>query len=65
MRIERKVIRGREKGTSMCTYERLGTMRTEKSSLRKKERDHCVSKIRTNENREKSHEEEGKRSVCM
>jgi hypothetical protein len=32
--------------------------------MRKRERDHCVSEIRTNENREKSHEEEGKRSVC-
>jgi hypothetical protein len=39
MRIERKVIRGREKGTSMCTYERLGTMRTEKSPVRMRERD--------------------------
>jgi hypothetical protein len=39
-------------------------MRIEKSSVRKRERDQCVSGIRTNENREKSQEEEGKASVC-
>ncbi len=31
--------------------------------MRKRERYQCVSGIRTNENREKSHEEEGKRSM--
>jgi hypothetical protein len=32
--------------------------------MRERGRHQCVSEIRTNENREKSHEEEGKRSVC-
>jgi hypothetical protein len=39
-------------------------MRTERSHMRKREMDQCVSEISTNENREKSHEEEGKRSLC-
>ncbi len=39
-------------------------MRIERSPMRKRERDQYVSGIRTNENRKKSHEEEGKRSVC-
>jgi hypothetical protein len=38
-------------------------MRIERSPIRKRERHQCVSGIRTNENREKSHEEEGKRSM--
>jgi hypothetical protein len=39
-------------------------MRIERSSMRKRERHQCVSEIRTNVNRDKSHEEEGKESVC-
>jgi hypothetical protein len=39
-------------------------MRIERSVLRRREGDQCVSEIRTKENREKSHEEEGKGSVC-
>jgi hypothetical protein len=35
-------------------------MRTERSPRRKRERHQCVSGIKTNENREKSHEEEKK-----
>jgi hypothetical protein len=40
-------------------------MRIERSPMRKRERHKCVSGIRINENREKSHEEEGKRSICQ
>jgi hypothetical protein len=32
--------------------------------MRKRERDQCVSEIRTNENREKFNEEERKASMC-
>jgi hypothetical protein len=39
-------------------------MGIERSPVRMRERDQCVSGIRTNENREKSHEEERKASVC-
>jgi hypothetical protein len=39
-------------------------MRTERSPMRMREMDQCVSGIRTNENREKSREEERKGSVC-
>jgi hypothetical protein len=38
-------------------------MRIERSPVRMRERDQCVSGIRANEKREKSHEEEGKRSL--
>jgi hypothetical protein len=38
-------------------------MRIERSPMRKRERNQCVSEIRANENREKSHEGEMKRSV--
>ncbi len=40
---------------------RLGPMRTERSPMRKRERDQCVSRIRTNENREKGHKRERER----
>jgi hypothetical protein len=36
----------------------------ERGPMRKKERYHCVSEIRTKENTEKSIEEERKGSVC-
>jgi hypothetical protein len=39
-------------------------MRKKRISLIKRGGDQCVSEIRTNENRDKSHEEVGKRSVC-
>ncbi len=39
-------------------------MRIERSPMRKRERDHCVSEIRTNENTAKSLEDERKGSVC-
>jgi hypothetical protein len=39
-------------------------MRTERSPMRKRERHQCVSEIRTNENRDKSHAEKKKTSVC-
>jgi hypothetical protein len=39
-------------------------MRIERSPMRKRERPQCVSEIRNNENREKFHEEKGKRSMC-
>jgi hypothetical protein len=38
-------------------------MRIERSPMRIREMDQCVSVIRTKENREKSHEEEGKGSM--
>jgi hypothetical protein len=38
-------------------------MRTERSPMRNRERDQCKIGIRINENREKSHEEEGMRSL--
>ncbi len=44
---------------------RLGPMGKERSPMRKRERYQCVSEIRTKENREKSHEEEEKRSKCQ
>ncbi len=43
---------------------RLEPRRIERSLTRKRERDKCVSGIRTKENIEKSHEEESKGSVC-
>ncbi len=36
-------------------------MRIETSSMRMREMEQCVSGVRTNENRDKSHEEEEKR----
>jgi hypothetical protein len=39
-------------------------MRIDTSPMKKREGYQCISEIRTNENRNKSHKEEGKRSVC-
>jgi hypothetical protein len=39
-------------------------MRIERSPMRKRERDHCVGEIRTNEYSEKSREDERKGSLC-
>jgi hypothetical protein len=39
-------------------------MRIERSPMRRRVRAQCVSEIRTKDNREKSHEDERKGSVC-
>ncbi len=42
----------------------LGTNENREKSREVRERDQCVSWIRTHENREKSHEDERNGSVC-